>query len=204
MADTAQLIEPELLLRAYTMGLFPMAPAADSADVHWYEPRKRGIIPLERFRVSKNLKRWLRNTPHEVRYSTCFQDVVAACARTREETWISPVIEASYLELHKLGFAHSVEVFQAGELVGGCYGVALRGLFAGESMFQTRPEMHKVALFYCHQRLVEGGFHLWDTQYYTPHLGRFGAQEITQRDYLGLLAEALRYPAQFLPQQESP
>lgn len=194
--DQLVLIPPEMLLWGYGHGVFPMAPDKHSSDINWYEPVERGIIPLEAFRVSKNVQRFIRNGAYEVAINRDFEAVVRACG-ARKRTWISEVIVRSYNQLHTLGHAHSVEVYVEGQLQGGLYGVTLGQAFFGESMFQREPELHKVALWHCHQRLVERGFSLWDTQYYTEHLGRFGAKAIPQQEYLLLLASALQGAAVF-------
>lgn len=174
-----------------------MAPAKDSADIDWYEPEIRGILPLDdRFRVTKNLRRLLRNGGFEERINTAFEEVMHGCAE-RPETWISPRIVASYSALHRHRHAHSLEVWQDGALVGGLYGVQVGAVFFGESMFQRVPEAHKVALAWAHQRLQAGGFRLWDTQLYSDHLGTFGAQQIQQEAYLKLLLAAFPYHADF-------
>ena len=190
-------ISPEVLLSAYANGLFPMADSAEDEDIFWVEPRERGIIPLADFRLSRNVQRALRNKPHEVRFNTAFRKVMEACAK-RAETWINPLILNSYTDLHHLGFAHSVEIWKENELVGGLYGVTLGTAFFGESMFHHIPDADKFALFYCHKRLCERGFTLWDTQFYTDHLGRFGAISIPQSTYLQLLKTALQSRALFI------
>jgi leucyl/phenylalanyl-tRNA--protein transferase len=182
-------------------GVFPMSPHKNSVDpeeTEWYLPKVRGIIPMDGFRLSKNSDRLRRNKiPHTVRYNSNFRGVLAGCA-SRTETWISPVIIASYVNLHRLGFAHSVEIYNEGEeLVGGLYGVALGTAFFGESMFHYQPEADKFALYYCHQRLKERGFTLWDTQFYTDHLGTMGAVAISNADYQDLLMQALDRRASF-------
>jgi leucyl/phenylalanyl-tRNA--protein transferase len=191
-------IPPEVLLNAYAQGVFPMAPSKNSQRIHWYAPEMRGIFPLDRFKMPKNVLRHIRSKELRFTVNEAFEAVVQGCA-DRRMTWISPLIRASYTELHRLGFAHSVEVWRAGSLVGGLYGVALQSVFCGESMFQTEPEAHKAALWYAHHCLLAGGFQLWDTQYYNPHLGNFGCIEIPQEQYLNLLAEALQQPATFQP-----
>ncbi|MEO1023482.1 MAG: leucyl/phenylalanyl-tRNA--protein transferase [Bacteroidota bacterium] len=185
-----KIIPPQSLLEAYAQGIFPMAQSRDDEGVDWYTAPKRGIIPLSEFRVSKNVARIIRNRHFEVRIDTCFREVMEGCAE-RESTWINDIILNSYTILHQHGFAHSVEVFKDERLVGGLYGVALGGAFFGESMFKRAPEADKVALYWCHQVLVQNGFTLWDTQFYTDHLGRFGAKEINQVEYKELLEDAL-------------
>lgn len=173
-----------------------MAPHKRSQSVEWYLPEMRGVIPIDQFRVSKNVRRLFRNGEYQYSVNQMFKDVIGGCAK-RPSTWISPLIKRSYIALHHLGFAHSVEVKRQGKLVGGLYGVALGGAFFGESMFQLEPEVHKLALLFCHQRLIAGGFTLWDTQFYTDHLGTFGAIELDRKAYLTLLDEALKLSARF-------
>ena len=174
---------------------------ADEDDtIYWYDPDPRAIIPLDTFHVSHSLARMIRQGKFEVRVDTVFQTVMAACAEPtpgREVTWISPEIVAAYGELHALGFAHSVETWLEGELVGGLYGVSLGGLFAGESMFSRVKDSSKVALVYLIERLRQGGFCLLDTQFMTDHLRRFGAVEIPREEYQVRLAHALTIWARF-------
>jgi leucyl/phenylalanyl-tRNA--protein transferase len=189
------IIPPDLLLRAYAAGIFPMADRR--GRVRWYDPDPRAILPLDSFHVPRRLARTLRKAGFELRVDHDFASVIAACAEPlpgsadRDETWISPGILASYLHLHELGFAHSVEAHRNGRLVGGLYGVALRGLFAGESMFSRERDASKVALVYLVERLRHAGFTLLDTQFLTPHLASFGALEIPRVEYQARLAEAL-------------
>jgi leucyl/phenylalanyl-tRNA--protein transferase len=182
-------------------GIFPMSPHKDSIDpeeTEWYLPKVRGIIPMDGFRLSKNSDRLRRNKiPHSIRYNSDFRGVIEGCA-ARPETWISPLIIESYVNLHHLGYAHSVEIYnESDELIGGLYGVALGTAFFGESMFHFQPEADKFALFYCHQRLKERGFTLWDTQFYTDHLGTLGGIAISNADYQHLLKQALAGQARF-------
>lgn len=189
-------LAPEHLLGAYAGGYFPMSPSRRSQRVQWYEPDVRGVIPMDAFKVSKNTRRWMRNNAYECAFNRDFRGTMLACA-DRDSTWISdPIIEA-YCALHELGHAHSVEIYIEGEAVGGLYGVSLMGAFFGESMFQREKDMAKVALARCHERLAARGFVLWDTQYYTPHLGTFGCREVSRRAYKILLDGALRVDAAF-------
>jgi leucyl/phenylalanyl-tRNA--protein transferase len=183
-------IDPELLLRAYSIGVFPMADARDAAEVYWVEPKRRAIIPVDGFRVSRSLRKTLRAGTFTVTRDTAFAEVVRLCAE-RDETWINADIEASYVELHRLGHAHSVECWQGGELVGGLYGVRLGAAFFGESMFSAARDASKVALAWLVARLKVGGFVLLDCQFMTDHLRSLGAVEIDQRDYLVELSAAL-------------
>ena len=192
------MIDPDLLIAAYCQGVFPMAD--DRGRVLWYDPDPRGILPLESFHVPRRLAKTVRCDRFEVRTDTAFRTVMTACAapgRGRGETWISPELVEAYAVLHERGFAHSVETWQGGELVGGLYGVAVRGLFAGESMFSRARDASKVALVYLVERLRRGGFVLLDTQFVTSHLARFGAEEIPRSRYRSLLARALRVDARW-------
>ena len=188
----------DLLLSAYAQGIFPMAH--EDGQIYWYAPDPRAILPLDGLHVSRSLMRLIRSGRYEIRFNTAFLEVMMACAASgpdREETWINDEIIEAYNWLHELGFAHSVEAWEDGELVGGLYGVGLRGLFAGESMFSRRPNASKVALYYLVQRLRERGFRLLDVQFMTPHLQRLGAVEISKRRYLALLNKALAVDARF-------
>lgn len=168
-----------------------MGSSARSNHIDWYLPEKRGIIPLDSFHVSSNVRRMVRNGHFELRINSCFEEVMRQCAN-RPETWINDIIIESYKELNRLGFAHSFEIFQDGELSGGLYGGAIGKAFFGESMFRITPEADKAALFYCHRELVRNEFILWDTQYYTPHLASFGCVEISNQKYQRLLKKALQ------------
>ena len=189
-------IPVETLLEAYAMGVFPMAPSRHSSEINWYTANKRGIIPIDSFHMSKNVRRIIRQHHFEIKYDTRFRDVMKACAN-RKTTWISDIIIDSYNRLHELGYAHSVEIYKKDRLVGGLYGVALRSAFFGESMFHYEKEMDKIALYYCHRRLVKGGFELWDTQFYTDHLSQFGCIEISDARYQFLLKNALKKKSVF-------
>jgi leucyl/phenylalanyl-tRNA--protein transferase len=183
-------IDPELLLRAYAIGVFPMADARDAEEVFWVEPKRRAILPLDRFRLSRSLKKTLRAGAFRVTSDAAFGEVVRRCA-DREETWINGEIEESYRLLHLRGHAHSIECWQDGALAGGLYGVNLGAAFFGESMFSLRRDASKVALAWLVARLKVGGYRLLDCQFMTDHLRSLGAIEIGQEDYLMLLAEAL-------------
>jgi leucyl/phenylalanyl-tRNA--protein transferase len=183
-------LDPDLLLRAYAIGVFPMSDSRDARDVYWVEPRRRAIIPLDGFHLSRSLRKTLRSDRFEVTRDRAFTEVVRRCA-DREDTWINEPIERSYNLLHSSGHAHSVEAWENEELVGGLYGVRLGGAFFGESMFSTRTDASKVALAWLVARLIAGGFQLLDCQFMTEHLRRLGAIEIEQFDYLALLASAL-------------
>lgn len=188
------------LLDCYARGVFPMADAREDARVFLIDPERRGVIPLSGFHVPKRLARTVRSDPFEVRIDTAFHQVVLACAASgsgRTETWINRPIEQLYLQLHQVGHAHSVECWQDGELVGGLYGVSLRGAFFGESMFSRRRDASKVALVHLVARLIGGGFRLLDAQFMTEHLSQFGATEIARATYHERLAEALETDADF-------
>ncbi|MDQ2066787.1 leucyl/phenylalanyl-tRNA--protein transferase [Xinfangfangia sp. CPCC 101601] len=192
-------LDPTILLRAYAMGIFPMAEARDDPEIHWIDPRMRGIFPLDGFHISRSLARLIRRWPVEVRVNTAFAEVVDACA-AREETWINPPIRSAYLELHRLGHAHSLEVWDGAELAGGVYGVTLGAGFFGESMFSAQTGGSKVALAYLIHRLRAGGFQLFDTQFLTPHLASLGAVEIPRTQYRRRLAEVIEKAACFEPE----
>jgi len=183
-------IDPDLLLNAYSIGVFPMSDGRDAPDVYWVEPRRRAIIPLDRFHLSKSLRKTLRSDRFHVTRDRAFPDVVRACAE-REDTWINGEIEASYHALHRRGDAHSIEIWSGESLVGGLYGVRLGGAFFGESMFSAEPDASKVALAWLVARLRAGSFRLLDCQFMTDHLRSLGAIEISQQNYLQLLAAAL-------------
>ncbi len=187
-------ITPEILLKAYAAGIFPMAEDADDPSLFWVEPRERGIIPLDRFHVGKRLARTVRSDQFEVRVDQDFDAVIAGCAAPgydREKTWISGRIRRLYGELFDSGYCHTVEVYQDNRLVGGLYGVRLRSAFFGESMFHTERDASKVALVHLVARLRRGGFTLLDTQFVTAHLAQFGAIEVPRRSYKQMLRAAM-------------
>lgn len=190
-------LDPNTLLAAYTQGIFPMGEAEDGT-IKWYLPDPRGILPLDAFHVPRRLARTVDKGPFDVRVDDDFAATIRACAQ-RDDTWITEDIIRAYTALHQLGFAHSVETFLDGQRVGGLYGVAINGFFAGESMFNTVTDASKVALVHLVRRLRAGGFVLLDTQMTTPHMVRFGVVEIPNADYQVLLAQALRTPATFHP-----
>jgi leucyl/phenylalanyl-tRNA--protein transferase len=190
------MISPALLIEGYLNGVFPMG--MDDGEIGWFSPDPRAIIPLdEAFHVPHGLKRVLSRGLFEVRVNQSFEAVMRACA-ARDETWITGEIIESYCELHRLGFAHSVEAWHEGRLAGGLYGVSVGGAFFGESMFHSETDASKVALHGLVQRLRERGFTLLDTQWITPHLRQFGATEIPRRQYLRLLGEAARLQCSFV------
>lgn len=193
-------LKPELLLRAYAIGIFPMAESRHERDVHWIDPDLRGILPLDGLHVPRRLRRKIRGRPFEVRVNSGFSEVIRSCAEPapdREDTWINPTIEGLYGELHGMGFAHSVECWRNGEMAGGLYGVSLGAAFFGESMFSRIDDASKIALVHLVYLLRRGGFLLLDTQFQTPHLSRFGVVEVPREIYRDKLARAVRTPAQF-------
>jgi leucyl/phenylalanyl-tRNA--protein transferase len=193
-------ITPELLLRAYACGIFPMAESVDDPTLFWVEPKLRGVIPLESFRVPSRLARTVRSDSFTVTVDTAFNAVIDGCAAPqpgRENTWINRRIRDLYIALHELGHCHSVEVWQDDKLAGGLYGVRLGRAFFGESMFHLVRDASKVALVHLVARLIAGGFVLLDTQFVTDHLRGFGAIEIPRRRYRTLLDAAVEGRADF-------
>lgn len=193
-------ITPDLLLYAYRLGVFPMSEGGPEDPVFWVEPEWRGILPLDGFHISRSLARAIRKGDYSVHTNTDFTAVLDACA-DREETWINPEIRTLYLELHRCGHAHSIEVRDNDNtLIGGVYGVALGAAFFGESMFSRRTNASKIALAYLVDHLRRGGFKLLDTQFVTDHLLTLGAVEISREDYLQRLAPAIDASAEFRSQ----
>lgn len=190
-------ITPALLLQAYASGVFPMAESAASDELFWVDPQRRGVLPLDGLHVPRRLARSFLADDFEIRVDGDFTAVVLACAE-RPETWINGRILRLYRDLHRAGYAHSVEIWQEGALAGGLYGVALGAAFFGESMFSRRRDASKLALIALVARLNAGGFRLLDTQFVTPHLARLGAVEITRSAYHRLLDPAINRPARFL------
>jgi leucyl/phenylalanyl-tRNA---protein transferase len=189
-----------MVVRAYSIGIFPMASRRSDPSVHWVAPTMRGVLPLSTLHVPRRLRRTLRANQFDIQCDKDFEQVVLACAAPREghpETWINPEICRVFCELHRLGHAHSVEAWRYGKLVGGLYGLALGGAFFGESMFSIETDASKVALVHLVARLRIGGFVLLDVQFVTEHLRQFGAIEIPATLYLQRLDEALRVPARF-------
>ncbi len=193
-------ITPEVLLRAYACGIFPMAESIDDPTLFWVEPELRGIIPLGGFNVSSRLARTIRSDVFTVSVNTAFKAVIAGCAEPapgRDNTWINTRIRDLYTALHELGHCHSIEVWDGEHLVGGLYGVSLGGAFFGESMFHRTRDASKVALVHLVARLLAGGFTLLDTQFVTEHLRTFGALEVPRRRYRMLLDDAVKETADF-------
>ncbi|WP_159727018.1 leucyl/phenylalanyl-tRNA--protein transferase [Methylosinus sp. Ce-a6] len=193
-------ITPQILLRAYSIGLFPMAESAEEEQLFWVDPQERAIFPLDAFKISRSLAKTIRSDRFEVRTDTDFDAVIAACAASapkRENTWINAEIKRLYRQLFDMGFAHTVECWREGRLVGGLYGVSMRAAFFGESMFHLETDASKVALAHLVARLVKGGFRLLDTQFMTTHLASLGAVEISRDSYHALLETALAEPARW-------
>jgi leucyl/phenylalanyl-tRNA--protein transferase len=193
-------ITPQVLLKAYACGIFPMAESATDPGLFWVEPELRGVIPLDAFHVSRSLRKELARARFELRVDTAFAEVIAACAAetpTRPKTWINHRIVRLYSGLHRLGHAHSVECWRDGELAGGLYGVRLGAAFFGESMFARQTDASKVALVHLVARLRAGGFRLLDTQFTTPHLKRFGAVDVPKARYAEMLRQAIAADADF-------
>lgn len=198
--DSDLVITPDILLRAYAAGIFPMAESADDPGLHWIEPQKRGIIPLDNFHLSTKLRRLVRQGRFRIVIDHDFEAVIDACAAPRHDegaTWINRPIRRLYGALFERGFCHTVEVYEGEALVGGLYGIALGGAFFGESMFHRVRDCSKLALIHLVARLSAGGFSLLDTQFVTDHLRQFGAIEIPRKAYRARLDAALTQPADF-------
>lgn len=194
-------ITPELMLRAYRIGLFPMAESRDAQTLYWLDPEQRGVIPLETFHLPRRLARRVRQSPYVVTADREFEAVIDACAAPRpnsNDSWINEEIRRLFLALHAQGHAHSLEAWREGELVGGLYGVALGAAFFGESMFSRADDASKIALVHLVARLRLGGFTLLDAQFQTEHLAQFGTREVPRALYKQLLTEAVERPAEFL------
>ncbi len=198
--DLMMEITPQVLLKAYACGIFPMAESAADPGLFWVEPKLRGILPLDEFHIPRRLARTVKQGRYEIRVDTAFRKIVSMCAASvegRENTWISERIEALYCELHAMGHAHSIEAWRDGELSGGLYGVRLGGAFFGESMVSRARDASKVALVHLVERLQAGGFELLDTQFNTTHLAQFGVIEVPKTEYEVLLESALEKDADF-------
>jgi leucyl/phenylalanyl-tRNA--protein transferase len=188
-------ITPQVLLKAYACGIFPMAESANDPTLYWIEPEERGVLPLDRVRVPKRLARTIRQEKFEIRVDHSFRGVIAGCAAARggrKTTWINKRITELYDELFRMGYCHTIEAWRDDCLVGGLYGVHLGGAFFGESMFSLERDASKVALVYLVARLIYGGFKLLDTQFVTDHLRQFGAVEIARPEFHTRLSEALQ------------
>jgi len=190
---------PETIIKAYALGLFPMADSHDSTDIRFYDPDMRGLIPLDDtvgggIHVPRRLQRRVRQNPYEITIDKDFAAVINACAApsaTRTDTWINKDIRQLYIALHKMGFAHSIEAWHGDDLVGGLYGVSLRAAFFGESMFSRMTDASKIALVHLMARLRHGGFKLLDAQFSNKHLRQFGVTEVPRVDFQGRLANAI-------------
>lgn len=193
-------LTPELIIRAYQAGIFPMAEDASSPDLFWVSPQQRGIIPLHRFHVARSLRKRLRSHPFTVRTDTDFAAVIEGCATAgtdRETTWINPTIRRLYGQLFERSVCHTVEVWDGTDLVGGLYGLSIGAAFFGESMFHRVTDASKIALVHLVERLRAGGYRLLDTQFVTDHLRTFGGIEIPREEYEVLLADALGHHGDF-------
>jgi len=193
-------LTPELLLRAYAYGVFPMAESREDPELYWFDPERRGILPLESFHIPRKLRRTVRRGAFQVTSNQAFREIMEACrapAPDRPESWINDRIIDLYCELHAAGHAHSIETWVGDELAGGLYGVSLGAAFFGESMFSRVTDASKVALVHLVARLALGGFRLLDTQFVTSHLSQFGATEIPRSVYKARLQEAIHKPAVF-------
>ncbi len=200
MSEPVLALTPELIIRAYCQGLFPMADSAEATEFHWVDPRRRGIIPLDGFHVPRSLKKTVKRGVFVIRRDTAFAAVIDGCAQAnpgRDGTWINRAIRDVFVQLHGFGLAHSVECWRDGVLAGGLYGLALGGAFFGESMFSRATDASKVALVHLVARLKAGGFRLLDTQFVNDHLVQFGVVEIPRADYHARLAAALTAEADF-------
>jgi leucyl/phenylalanyl-tRNA--protein transferase len=190
-------LTPEILLHGYSIGIFPMAENQDDPEIFWVDPKFRGILPLDKFHISNSLAKRMRRTAFEVSVDRDFEGVVDGCA-DRQETWINPEIRSLYIALFKQKKAHSLEVWEGEELVGGVYGVTLGAAFFGESMFSRRTDASKMALACLTEMLARGGYELFDTQFITDHLASLGGKEISRGTYHQLLDAAQSKPAKFL------
>ena len=189
-------LKPDILLAAYRAGIFPMAESASDKDIFWVDPKYRGILPLSHFHISRSLRKCILKENYNIKISSAFSEVISACAE-RPETWINDTIFELYCTLAKNKMAHSLEVWQEKQLIGGVYGVVIGAAFFGESMFSRRDNASKIALAYLVHRLKHTGFKLFDTQFITPHLASLGAVEIPRVNYLKHLREALNLAADF-------
>lgn len=190
-------ITPDLLLHAYTIGVFPMARSRRARTIEWYDPPMRGILPIDGLHVPKRLRRTIRQAPYRITFDHAFRAVMTGCADVRKDTWINDKIIDLYTQLHEAGFAHSVEAWHGNELVGGVYGISIGGAFFGESMFSTATDASKIALVYLVARLWQQGYKLLDTQFINEHLMQFGVQEIPRDEYHARLGAALELPVIF-------
>ena len=191
-------IAPETIIQAYTLGIFPMAASKDAEDIQFFQPDIRGVLPIRPPHIPKRLQRLLRKQPFEIHWNQNFPAVIDGCAAPRsgtQDTWINPQIRMLYISLHMLGFAHSVEVYEEGQLVGGLYGVAIGGAFFGESMFSRVSNASKIALCHLMARLRYGNFKLLDAQFVNDHLIQFGIESINKNDFQKQLEQAINSKA---------
>lgn len=193
-----QILTPEILLRAYGIGIFPMAESRDNPEIHWVDPKQRGVFPVDGFHISRSLAKHILTADYRVSVDEAFLEVVEGCA-DRPETWINAQITGLYTALHQMGFAHSLEVWQGEALIGGVYGVTLGAAFFGESMFSRQSNASKTALAYLIHRLRAGRFQLFDAQFLTPHLASLGAVEIPRAEYQRRLSQAVQGQGSFMP-----
>ena len=192
----SDILSTEILLEAYRSGAFPMAEDRNSSELFWVNPQERGVVPLDRFHISRSLARQLRKEQHQIKINHDFDAVIAGCA-ARDDTWISADIQRAYRRLFEIGHVHTTEVYDGTRLVGGVYGVSIGAAYFGESMFSCTTSASKIALAYLVDRLRLAGFQLFDTQFITPHLASLGAIEISRDTYLAALSVALSQPADF-------
>lgn len=194
---TEYFLQPEMMLRLYRSGAFPMAESKDSDTVEWYQPAARAIIPLDNYNIPRSFKKFLKESTFSVHFDRDFPAVVEGCA-SREETWISPRLREAYMRLHRMGYIHTSEVYdREGKIAGGLYGIAIGGVFFGESMFSYQTQSSKMALYYLIQHLIERGYILLDVQIINDHLKMFGAVEVSDQQYKDLLAKGLERKAEF-------
>lgn len=185
-----QIIPPDFIVEAYSEGYFPMGEEDSDSEVAWYSARKRGIMPINEVHIPKRVLRRIRTKKYTCRLNTDFEGVISGCA-ARETTWINDTIHNTFVYLHQVGLAHSVEVWQGDKLCGGLYGLSLGGAYFAESIFQNEPECMKMALHFCHQHLIKQGFLIWDVQFSNPFLEQFGCTEISEKQYKKVLKKAL-------------
>jgi len=190
-------LTPELLLKAYCLGMFPMAESKDADELLWFSPEQRGIIPINKFHAPRSLRKRIYQHKYEITFDKCFKDVIKNCASAREDTWINDEIIEIYSELNKMGYAHSVEAWSGDKLAGGLYGVSIGGAFFGESMFSFMTDASKVSLVYLVARLYKAGFSLLDAQFVNDHLMQFGIYEIERNEYLEKLNDAINNDIDF-------
>lgn len=193
------IIDPHLIIEAYSQGYFPMGKEDSETEVEWYAARKRGILPLDNFHIPRRVLRRIQSGGYEYCTNTHFEEVLSSCAN-RESTWINETIHDTFVHLHQVGLAHSVEVWRENQLCGGLYGIAIGGSFFAESIYQTEKECMKMALYFCHQHLVKQEFTLWDVQFHNPFLGQFGCVEISESKYMKLLENAISADVNFAPE----